>query len=68
VLILTSIPHPPYVFHALILIARYRIHNADVLFREDASVDQLIDVIEGAHSASPAAPRFFPPLTFLSPN
>lgn len=25
----------------------YRIHNADVLFREDASVDQLIDVIEG---------------------
>jgi hypothetical protein len=31
---------------------RYRIHNADVLFREDASVDQLIDVIEGARSTT----------------
>jgi len=25
----------------------YRIHNAEVLFREDASIDDLIDVIEG---------------------
>ena len=25
----------------------YRIHNCEVLFREDASVDELIDVIEG---------------------
>lgn len=25
----------------------YKIHNADVLFREDASADQLIDIIEG---------------------
>lgn len=25
----------------------YKIHNAEVLFREDASVDDLIDVIEG---------------------
>ena len=28
--------------------AEYRIHNADVLFREDATTDDLIDVIEGA--------------------
>jgi hypothetical protein len=28
----------------------YRIHNAEVLFREDATVDDLIDVIEGAPS------------------
>jgi ribosome-interacting GTPase 1 len=27
--------------------AEYRIHNAEVLFREDATVDQFIDVIEG---------------------
>ena len=27
--------------------AEYRIHNADVLFREDATVDEFIDVIEG---------------------
>ena len=29
------------------ILGSYRIHNADVLFREDASVDDLIDVIEG---------------------
>jgi hypothetical protein len=29
-------------------LAEYRIHNAEVLFREDATVDDLIDVIEGA--------------------
>ena len=33
--------------HTLTVVQEYRIHNADVLFREDASVDQLIDVIEG---------------------
>jgi ribosome-interacting GTPase 1 len=29
------------------ILHEYRIHNADILFREDASVDQLIDLIEG---------------------
>jgi uncharacterized protein len=29
------------------ILGSYRIHNAEVLFREDASVDDLIDVIEG---------------------
>jgi uncharacterized protein len=29
------------------ILGGYRIHNAEVLFREDASVDDLIDVIEG---------------------
>lgn len=29
------------------ILGSYRIHNADILFREDATVDQLIDVIEG---------------------
>lgn len=29
------------------ILHEYRIHNADVLFREDASVDDFIDVIEG---------------------
>ena len=29
------------------VLREYRIHNADVLFREDASVDDLVDVIEG---------------------
>lgn len=29
------------------ILSGYRIHNAEVLFREDASVDDLIDVIEG---------------------
>jgi len=29
------------------ILGSYRIHNADVLFREDCSVDDLIDVIEG---------------------
>ena len=28
-------------------VQEYKIHNAEVLFREDASVDDLIDVIEG---------------------
>ena len=27
--------------------AEYRIHNAEVLFREDATIDEFIDVIEG---------------------
>ena len=27
--------------------AEYKIHNADIVFREDVNVDQLIDVIEG---------------------
>ena len=30
-----------------IRVAEYRIHNADVLFREDATIDEFIDVIEG---------------------
>ena len=25
----------------------YRIHNAEVLFREDATIDDLIDIVEG---------------------
>jgi len=29
------------------ILHEYRIHNADVLFREDCSVDQFIDMIEG---------------------
>lgn len=29
------------------ILGSYRIHNAEVLFREDSSVDDLIDVIEG---------------------
>jgi ribosome-interacting GTPase 1 len=29
------------------ILGSYRIHNAEVLFREDCSVDDLIDVIEG---------------------
>ena len=29
------------------ILGGYRIHNAEILFREDATVDQLIDVIEG---------------------
>lgn len=29
------------------ILHNYKIHNADVLFREDAGVDELIDVIEG---------------------
>lgn len=29
------------------ILGSYRVHNAEVLFREDASVDDLIDVIEG---------------------
>jgi ribosome-interacting GTPase 1 len=29
------------------ILSGYRIHNAEVLFREDCGVDQLIDVIEG---------------------
>ena len=29
------------------ILHEYKIHNAEVLFREDATVDQLIDVIEG---------------------
>ena len=33
-------------------LAEYKVHNAEVLFREDASVDDLIDVIEGASSRS----------------
>jgi small GTP-binding protein len=31
----------------LAILQQYRIHNCDVLFREDASGDELIDVIEG---------------------
>ena len=33
-------------------LAEYKVHNAEVLFREDASVDDLLDVIEGASSRS----------------
>jgi ribosome-interacting GTPase 1 len=29
------------------ILSGYRIHNAEVLFREDCGVDDLIDVIEG---------------------
>jgi len=29
------------------ILQEYRIHNADILFREDASVDEFIDIIEG---------------------
>eukprot|EP01086_Lenisia_limosa_P015020 TRINITY_DN4701_c0_g1_i1.p1 TRINITY_DN4701_c0_g1~~TRINITY_DN4701_c0_g1_i1.p1 ORF type:complete len:364 (+),score=72.76 TRINITY_DN4701_c0_g1_i1:108-1199(+) len=29
------------------ILHEYRIHNAEILFKEDATVDQLIDVIEG---------------------
>ncbi|RYG59089.1 GTP-binding protein, partial [archaeon] len=29
------------------ILGGYRIHNAEVLFREDCGVDDLIDVIEG---------------------
>lgn len=29
------------------ILGGYRIHNAEVLFREDASVDDLIDIVEG---------------------
>lgn len=29
------------------ILHEYRIHNADILFREDCSVDDLIDIIEG---------------------
>jgi len=29
------------------ILAEYKIHNAEVLFREDASPDELIDIIEG---------------------
>lgn len=28
------------------ILQEYKIHNADVLFREDATVDDFIDVIE----------------------
>ena len=28
------------------ILQEYKIHNADVLFREDVTVDDLIDVIE----------------------
>lgn len=30
-----------------IVVQEYKIHNAELLFKEDASVDDLIDVIEG---------------------
>lgn len=43
---LTKLGDDPYKTVYKIL-HEYRIHNAEVLFREDASVDQLIDVIEG---------------------
>merc|ERR1712136_441346 len=29
------------------ILAEYKIHNADVILREDSSVDELIDVVEG---------------------
>lgn len=29
------------------MLQEYKMHNADILFKEDASVDDLIDVIEG---------------------
>ena len=29
------------------ILQEYRIHNCEVLFREDASIDDFIDVIEG---------------------
>lgn len=29
------------------VLSEYRIHNADVAFKEDASIDDLIDVVEG---------------------
>lgn len=33
------------------ILQEYRIHNCEVLFKEDATVDQLIDVIEGPEKA-----------------
>jgi ribosome-interacting GTPase 1 len=29
------------------ILGGYRIHNAEVLFREDCTVDDLIDIVEG---------------------
>ena len=29
------------------ILAEYKLHNADVLFRDDIGVDELIDVIQG---------------------
>ena len=43
---LTKLGDDPYKTVYKIL-HEYKIHNCDVLFREDASVDQFIDVIEG---------------------
>jgi hypothetical protein len=31
--------------------AEYKIHNCDIIFREDCTADQLIDVIEGNRCA-----------------
>ncbi len=32
------------------ILQEYKIHNADLLFKEDSTVDDLIDVIEGEGS------------------
>jgi ribosome-interacting GTPase 1 len=42
---------PPFLIR---LVGEYRIHNADITFRCDATADQLIDVIEGNRVYVPA--------------
>ena len=36
------------------ILSEYRIHNADIMFKEDASADDLIDVVEGNRIYIPA--------------
>ncbi|CAM9897126.1 unnamed protein product [Discosporangium mesarthrocarpum] len=38
----------------LSIMREYRLHNADIILREDVTVDQLIDVIEGNRKYMPA--------------
>ena len=33
----------------LLILREYKVHNANVLFREDASTDEFIDIIMGAN-------------------
>lgn len=37
------------------ILAEYKIHNADVTLRSDATADDLIDVVEGNRYGPPAA-------------
>ena len=42
-----SAPPPPACLPSPALSQEYRIHNCDLMFKEDSTVDDLIDVIEG---------------------